>query len=60
MAGLPFVRVKLAMSLDGRTAMESGESQWNTGPAARSAVQRLRARPRGADRRDTCWRMAHV
>jgi diaminohydroxyphosphoribosylaminopyrimidine deaminase/5-amino-6-(5-phosphoribosylamino)uracil reductase len=41
--GLPFVRVKLAMSLDGRTAMENGESQWITGPAARSAVQRLRA-----------------
>ncbi|GIZ11678.1 bifunctional diaminohydroxyphosphoribosylaminopyrimidine deaminase/5-amino-6-(5-phosphoribosylamino)uracil reductase RibD [Pseudomonas sp. NCCP-436] len=42
--GLPFVRVKLAMSLDGRTAMASGESQWITGPAARSEVQRLRAR----------------
>lgn len=42
--GLPFVRVKLAMSLDGRTAMASGESQWITGPAARAAVQRLRAR----------------
>lgn len=41
--GFPFVRVKLAMSLDGRTAMASGESQWITGPAARSAVQRLRA-----------------
>ncbi|BCQ71592.1 riboflavin biosynthesis protein RibD [Pseudomonas sp. Eqa60] len=41
--GLPYVRVKLAMSLDGRTAMSSGESQWITGPAARSAVQRLRA-----------------
>ncbi len=41
--GLPWVRVKLAMSLDGRTAMASGESQWITGPAARSAVQRLRA-----------------
>lgn len=39
----PYVRVKLAMSLDGRTAMASGESQWITGPAARSAVQRLRA-----------------
>jgi diaminohydroxyphosphoribosylaminopyrimidine deaminase / 5-amino-6-(5-phosphoribosylamino)uracil reductase len=42
--GLPLVRVKLAMSLDGRTAMASGESQWITGPAARAAVQRLRAR----------------
>ena len=41
--GLPFVRVKMAMSLDGRTAMANGESQWITGPAARSAVQRLRA-----------------
>jgi len=41
--GLPYVRVKLAMSLDGRTAMASGESQWITGPDARSAVQRLRA-----------------
>jgi len=41
--GLPFVRVKLAMSLDGRTAMANGESQWITGPDARSAVQRLRA-----------------
>ena len=38
------VRVKLAMSLDGRTAMASGDSQWITGPAARSDVQRLRAR----------------
>lgn len=42
--GMPFVRVKLAMSADGRTAMASGESQWITGPAARADVQRLRAR----------------
>lgn len=41
--GLPYVRVKMAMSLDGRTAMASGESKWITGPEARSAVQRLRA-----------------
>ncbi len=43
-SGLPFVRVKLAMSLDGRTAMASGESQWITGEAARQDVQKLRAR----------------
>ena len=43
-AGLPYVRIKLAMSLDGRTAMESGESQWITGEAARRDVQKLRAR----------------
>lgn len=42
--GMPFVRIKLAMSLDGRTAMASGESQWITGPDARADVQRLRAR----------------
>jgi len=42
--GLPYVRIKQAMSLDGRTAMASGESQWITGPAPRSDVQRLRAR----------------
>lgn len=41
--GLPLLRAKLAMSLDGRTAMASGESQWITGPAARAEVQRLRA-----------------
>ncbi|MGM0544703.1 MAG: bifunctional diaminohydroxyphosphoribosylaminopyrimidine deaminase/5-amino-6-(5-phosphoribosylamino)uracil reductase RibD [Pseudomonadota bacterium] len=43
-AGRPFVRLKMAMSLDGRTAMGSGESQWITGPEARCQVQRLRAR----------------
>ena len=40
----PFVRIKLAMSLDGRTALASGKSQWLTGEAARRDVQRLRAR----------------
>ncbi|BAU48660.1 diaminohydroxyphosphoribosylaminopyrimidine deaminase [Sulfurifustis variabilis] len=42
--GRPFVRVKLAASLDGRTALASGESRWITGEAARADVQRLRAR----------------
>jgi diaminohydroxyphosphoribosylaminopyrimidine deaminase/5-amino-6-(5-phosphoribosylamino)uracil reductase len=42
--GKPYVRCKLAMSLDGRTAMASGESKWITGDAARLDVQRLRAR----------------
>jgi diaminohydroxyphosphoribosylaminopyrimidine deaminase/5-amino-6-(5-phosphoribosylamino)uracil reductase len=40
----PWVRLKLAASLDGRTAMASGESKWISGPAARRDVQRLRAR----------------
>ncbi|MFQ5644736.1 MAG: bifunctional diaminohydroxyphosphoribosylaminopyrimidine deaminase/5-amino-6-(5-phosphoribosylamino)uracil reductase RibD [Thiogranum sp.] len=40
----PWVRLKLASSLDGRTAMASGESRWITGDAARRDVQRLRAR----------------
>ncbi|MCV6605657.1 MAG: bifunctional diaminohydroxyphosphoribosylaminopyrimidine deaminase/5-amino-6-(5-phosphoribosylamino)uracil reductase RibD [Porticoccaceae bacterium] len=43
LTGLPRLTVKLAMSLDGRTAMASGESQWITGPAARADVQKLRA-----------------
>ncbi len=42
--GRPFVRCKLGMSLDGRTAMASGESKWITSVAAREDVQRLRAR----------------
>jgi diaminohydroxyphosphoribosylaminopyrimidine deaminase/5-amino-6-(5-phosphoribosylamino)uracil reductase len=42
--GLPFVRCKLAASLDGRTAMASGESKWITSAAARRDVQYLRAR----------------
>lgn len=41
--GMPRVRAKLAMSLDGRTAMASGASKWITGAAARADVQRLRA-----------------
>lgn len=40
---LPYVRVKLAASLDGKTAMASGESKWITSAAARHDVQRLRA-----------------
>jgi diaminohydroxyphosphoribosylaminopyrimidine deaminase/5-amino-6-(5-phosphoribosylamino)uracil reductase len=43
-SGRPFVRIKMAASLDGRTAMASGESQWISGEAARADVQRLRAR----------------
>lgn len=42
--GRPWVRVKLAMSLDGRTALANGESKWITGEAARTDVQRWRAR----------------
>jgi diaminohydroxyphosphoribosylaminopyrimidine deaminase/5-amino-6-(5-phosphoribosylamino)uracil reductase len=42
--GLPRVQAKLASSLDGRTAMASGESKWITGTAARADVQQLRAR----------------
>jgi diaminohydroxyphosphoribosylaminopyrimidine deaminase/5-amino-6-(5-phosphoribosylamino)uracil reductase len=39
----PYVRSKLAMSLDGRTAMASGESKWITSDKSRADVQRLRA-----------------
>jgi diaminohydroxyphosphoribosylaminopyrimidine deaminase/5-amino-6-(5-phosphoribosylamino)uracil reductase len=42
--GRPWVRLKLAMSLDGRTALANGASQWITGEAARTDVQHWRAR----------------
>jgi diaminohydroxyphosphoribosylaminopyrimidine deaminase/5-amino-6-(5-phosphoribosylamino)uracil reductase len=42
--GRPWVRLKLAMSLDGRTALANGASQWITGLAAREDVQHWRAR----------------
>lgn len=41
--GFPYVQLKMAASLDGRTAMASGESQWITSAAARADVQRFRA-----------------
>lgn len=41
--GEPFVRVKIASSLDGRSAMANGESQWITGESSRNHAQRLRA-----------------
>lgn len=42
--GRPFIRTKIAATLDGRTALADGRSQWLTGPAAREDVQRWRAR----------------
>ncbi len=41
--GLPYVISKIAMSLDGKTAMASGESKWITSTESRQDVQRLRA-----------------
>lgn len=41
--GRPYVRLKMAASLDGRTAMASGESKWITGDEARLDVQHWRA-----------------
>jgi len=41
--GLPYVQLKLAASMDGRTAMASGESKWITSPQARQDVQVFRA-----------------
>ncbi len=42
--GRPWLRVKLASSLDGRSAMASGDSKWISGEASRNDVQRWRAR----------------
>ncbi len=42
--GRPYVRLKMAASIDGAIAMSNGESQWISGPEARADVQRLRAR----------------
>ncbi|MGR5148853.1 bifunctional diaminohydroxyphosphoribosylaminopyrimidine deaminase/5-amino-6-(5-phosphoribosylamino)uracil reductase RibD [Photobacterium alginatilyticum] len=42
--GMPYVQLKLASSLDGRTALSNGQSKWITGAAARADVQRFRAR----------------
>jgi diaminohydroxyphosphoribosylaminopyrimidine deaminase/5-amino-6-(5-phosphoribosylamino)uracil reductase len=42
--GRPWLRLKTASSLDGKTALLNGESKWITGPAARADVQRWRAR----------------
>ena len=41
--GMPLVRCKLAMSIDGKTALATGESKWITGQQARGDVQKLRA-----------------
>ena len=43
-AGLPYVSLKLALSLDGRIATRSGASKWVTGPEARALVHMLRSR----------------
>jgi diaminohydroxyphosphoribosylaminopyrimidine deaminase/5-amino-6-(5-phosphoribosylamino)uracil reductase len=42
--GRPFVRCKLAMSLDGKTALSNGDSKWISGPESRMDVHKLRAR----------------
>jgi len=43
-SGRPFVRLKLAASLDGRTALSTGESRWISGEDSRADVQQWRAR----------------
>jgi len=42
--GLPYVRLKMAMSIDGKTALNNGQSQWITGEAARRDVHVWRAK----------------
>ncbi|STZ01079.1 Riboflavin biosynthesis protein RibD [Moraxella lacunata] len=42
--GLPFVRLKMGISLDGRVAMQNGQSKWITGELSRKDVQNLRAK----------------
>lgn len=42
--GMPYISLKLALSLDGRIATRTGASKWVTGPEARAKVQELRAR----------------
>ncbi|WP_086982530.1 bifunctional diaminohydroxyphosphoribosylaminopyrimidine deaminase/5-amino-6-(5-phosphoribosylamino)uracil reductase RibD [Vibrio aphrogenes] len=42
--GMPYVQLKLAASLDGKTALANGHSQWITSPQARQDVQRYRAK----------------
>ena len=42
--GMPYVRLKLAMSLDGKTALANGQSKWITSKEARADVQKLRAK----------------
>jgi diaminohydroxyphosphoribosylaminopyrimidine deaminase / 5-amino-6-(5-phosphoribosylamino)uracil reductase len=42
--GLPWVRMKIAASLDGQTALKNGQSQWITGPEARTDGHAWRAR----------------
>jgi diaminohydroxyphosphoribosylaminopyrimidine deaminase/5-amino-6-(5-phosphoribosylamino)uracil reductase len=42
--GLPWVRMKMAASLDGQTALQNGQSQWITGPEARADGHAWRAR----------------
>ena len=43
--GLPWVRLKIAASLDGKTALPNGQSQWITGPLARADGHHWRAQP---------------